>query len=236
MNLRVLYQDEFLIAVDKPAGMFVHPPEDKTIRISQNQNCLFLLRKQVERYVHPVHRLDRGTSGVLLFAFDPKTAAALQKQLAAHEFRKTYLALVRGWAEDTGEIEREIDGKTALTRFETIYRVELPFSVGKFDKSRYSLLKLCPREGRTHQLRRHCSGNAHPIVGDTTYGDRKHNRHFRDVLDIKGLFLKAYQLKITHPHTEQTLHLQSRYTHTWHKLFDLIGFCPRFVHAENKSF
>lgn len=233
MNLRILYQDEFLVAVEKPAGFHVHPPEDPSHRISRNQNCLFLLGKQLGRYLYPVHRLDRATSGVLLFAFSSEIARDLNLALASGECRKTYFAVVRGWTEEQGVIEHALEAeqeglekKDALTAYERVAKVELPESVGRYATARYSLVKVTPKTGRMHQIRRHFDHVRHPLIGDTVYGDGKHNKFFRERFDCPALFLKAYSIDFTHPGTGAPLRITARWNDLWHRAFDLFGVCP----------
>jgi tRNA pseudouridine65 synthase len=237
VQLRVLHQDDDLIVVDKPAGFHVHPPEDQRHRISKQQNTVYLLRKQTGRYVYPVHRLDRATSGVLLFAFSSEIAGELSAHLREKRIKKIYFAVVRGWVPDEGKIEHPLradknDGlfseirKEALTLFQSVARWETPFPVGRYSSSRYSLVKVEPVTGRMHQIRRHFAHISHPLIGDSVYGDGKHNRAFRDHLAIEQLMLKAYSLQFKHPRTSDLLCLRSRWEDSWHKLFDSAGQCP----------
>jgi len=108
MNLRILYQDDQLVAVDKPAGFHVHPPEDASIRISPNTNSLLLLKRQLGKYLYPVHRLDRATSGVLVFALNPDAANGLARLFRDREIRKTYFCVVRGWVPENGVIDHPL--------------------------------------------------------------------------------------------------------------------------------
>lgn len=174
-----------------------------------------MLRDQIGQLVFPVHRLDRPVSGVLLFALNSEMAAELSSQFADRTVRKKYLAIVRGktdeskrWDEALVEKQdRMTDRKArkdkpaqqAVTEFDRIDSWTVPFSAGKYPQSRYSLVEAKPLTGRKHQLRRHFNHMAHPIVGDTTYGDRRHNRVFREQLGINRLLLVASQLEFTHP-------------------------------------
>jgi tRNA pseudouridine65 synthase len=188
-------------AIDKPSGLVVHRSEQSADR----RTCMTLLRDQLGRHVYPVHRLDRGASGVLVFGLDPVATRGLAGSFAERRARKRYLAVVRGWAEDAGEIDRplarEPGGRSddALTRFRCLDRVELPCAVGRYASARYSLLELEPHTGRTHQLRRHLAGISHPIVGDVTHGDSRHNRFFRERFGSHRLLLHAYRLSLAHP-------------------------------------
>src|SRR3954470_12490204 len=133
MNFRILYRDECLVAVDKPAGFQVHQPEDKQHRVSRGFDCVFQLRRQLNQYVYPIHRLDRATSGVLLFALDAESAAKTCEQFQKHEVIKTYVCVTRGWTDDRGVTDRPLSDDTPLrtpreakTSYERLAKVELP--------------------------------------------------------------------------------------------------------------
>jgi tRNA pseudouridine65 synthase len=234
VQFRILFQDDSLVAIDKPAGFHVHPPEDKSIRVDVGSTCVVVLRRQLGREVYPAHRLDRPTSGVLLFALDPLTARAMSERFGSREVSKTYYAVTRGWI--TGDEEQLIDrplssesGATTMearTRIEPLARIELPHAVGRYATARYTLVRAEPETGRLHQIRRHLAGISHPIVGDTTYGDRDHNRFFRDTLNITPLLLKAQRLEFVHPRTDDRMSIESRWSGAWHSVFDRFGLCP----------
>ncbi|OFZ18965.1 MAG: hypothetical protein A2X94_13530 [Bdellovibrionales bacterium GWB1_55_8] len=239
MHFRILHKDEWLVAIEKPAGFQVHPPENPAHSLSRNKNCLFLLRKQLEEKLYPVHRLDSATSGVLLFALTPEIARNLQSAFQAQEIQKRYYAVVRGFTPDEGTIDhplsdldaREDDetalpAKPSLTQYETLFRTEKEVAVGRYATSRYSLVRVEPKTGRQHQIRRHFAHISHPLIGDTVYGDGKHNRHFRTVLETRALLLKAYSLRLTHPVTSESLFLRCRWGDTWQRVFNFFGACP----------
>lgn len=213
MTLEILYQDEQLIAINKPAKMLVHRSFlDKHETVFAMQT----LRDQIGKHVYPVHRLDRPTSGVLLFALTSEIAHALAVQFEHHHVQKEYWAIVRGELTGTGRIDYALTprldkiadkfanpdkpAETAITNYECLATVELPFvSCQRFETSRYSWLALRPLTGRKHQLRRHLKHIFHPIVGDTTYGDKKQNRAVQANLGVSRLLLHARQLTIMHP-------------------------------------
>ena len=203
---QVLYEDEYCIAVNKPHGLLVH-------RTSMSNDKDFLLqrvRDQSGRKVYPVHRLDRPTSGVVLFAFGKDIVAEFFKIFREREAEKTYYALVRGWTDDSGVIDsplRTAAGKEqdALTLYKTIAKTEVNIPVGPYEKSRYSLVEIDLKTGRTHQIRRHFAHLRHPLVGDTTYGDGRHNQMFRDKFNSHRLMLAAIELKLLHPFTRKEL-------------------------------
>lgn len=217
-KLTILYQDAYLVAVDKPAGMLVHR---SFLDKHETQFVLQTLRDQLGQQVFPLHRLDRPTSGVLLFALSAEMARLMGAQQAS--WQKTYLAVVRGYvkaallldyplfeqhdaiADKFAQADKE--AQAARTALWPLAQTELPYPVGRYPAARYSLLALKPLTGRKHQLRRHCAHLLHPIVGDTTHGDGKHNQLFRSQLNCHRLLLHAACLSVWHPHLQQWLHL-----------------------------
>jgi tRNA pseudouridine65 synthase len=233
MQLRILYQDEWLVAVDKPAGFQVHQPEDKRHHVAKSFDCLYVLRNQLGRYLHPLHRLDRATSGVLLFAFDATTARLASESFRNQQITKTYFCVTRGWTADSGVIDHalgnEIAGADPLecrTEYSTVARIESPHPVGKHSTARYSLVRVEPRTGRLHQIRRHFAHLSHPLIGDTVYGDGQHNRFFRSHLELRALLLKAHAIELPHPMTQAPLRIRAKWNSVWLKTFDFFGVCP----------
>lgn len=212
--LEVLYQDEWLVAVNKPAGMLVHR---SFLDKHETEFVLQRLRDQLGQHVFPLHRLDRPTSGVLLFALSAETARQMSEQ--QHLWQKTYLAVVRGHLKGPllldYALKEQLDAiadkfartdkaaQSAQSAIWPLEHVELPYAVGRYATARYSLLALQPLTGRKHQLRRHCEHLFHPIVGDTTHGDGKHNQLFRQQFNCNRLMLHAARLCFRHPVTNQ---------------------------------
>lgn len=220
--LHVLYRDEHYIAIHKPAGLLVHRSE---IDRHETRFAIQMLREQIGQMVWPVHRLDRGTSGVLLFALDREALALASKIFESGEIEKTYLAVVRGWPDKAGVIdyalsrqyddhERQPDTisppQEARTRFERLATVELPIAVDRYPTSRYALLRLYPETGRRHQIRRHLKHIAHPIIGDSTHGKGVHNRMFAEHFGCQRMLLICEALRLPHPLTSKMLHLQTQ--------------------------
>lgn len=208
--LQILYQDECLVAVNKPAGMLVHR---SFLDKDETEFVLQTLRDQLGQHVFPLHRLDRPTSGVLLFALSAEIARLMGEQ--QHLWQKTYLAVVRGHVKEAllldyplkEQLDAVADKKArqdkapqqAQTALWPLAHFVLPYPVGRYPQARYSLLALQPLTGRKHQLRRHCAHLLHPIVGDTTHGDGKHNQLFRRELACQRLLLHAALLRFIHP-------------------------------------
>ncbi len=225
----IIYHDDDLIAISKPSGWLVHRSwldKNETVFVMQT------LRDQINQHVFPVHRLDRPTSGVLLFALSSDTARIMSEQFASHQIEKTYYAIVRGYLEDEAIIDyplvAELDkiadkfatqnkpAQEAVTHYRGISKIEVPIKIGKFDTARYSLVELKPKTGRKHQLRRHMKHIFHPILGDSKHGDLHQNRAFANYFDIKRLMLHAASLQIKHPRTDKAITLTSSLPVEWH--------------------
>jgi len=206
--LPVLYQDEAVVVVHKPSGLLVHRTG---LDAGERWFAVQLLRDQLGGcHVFPVHRLDKGTSGVLVFALSSSDAAAVAKQFAFHTVGKRYLAVVRGWPPEAGTIDHPLthetkDPQPALTRFRTLERLTLPLRADRYPESRYALVEACPETGRTHQIRRHLKHLGHPIVGDTTHGVGAHNRLWRSAFGCHRMLLACTALEFAHPRTGERL-------------------------------
>lgn len=231
MLLRLLYESPEFVAVDKPYGIHVHPPEDERFRIPKHQNGLAILRDQMGKYVYPVHRLDASTSGVLLYALSSEAASKLAPLFSERVMEKTYIAITRGAAKSAGCIDSPLaeEGKSAVssvTHYERIHSIEVPWGNDRFPTSRYSLLRVNPETGRYHQIRRHLRRENHPIIGDTMHGDGIHNRHWRTEIGRPYLFLKCYSLGFTNPFDGKRLDIASYWNSEWLRAFDRFGICP----------
>ncbi len=201
-SLLILYEDDALVAIDKPSGLLAHrqpggPREPAALQV---------VRDHVGCHVHLVHRLDRATSGVLLLAKSAEVASSMGRALERGDIHKTYQAIVRGWAPEATTIdyplvheERRVE-QNAVTRLRRLSTCEIGVPVGRYTTARYSLVELRPQTGRTHQLRRHMAHLRHPIVGDVRHGDGAHNRAFRVHFDSHRLLLYATTLAFPHPH------------------------------------
>lgn len=220
-QLSIIFQDKFLIAIQKPAGLLVHKsPIDK----HETRYAMKILRNQIDQWVYPVHRLDKPTSGLLLFALHSDIASQLSSDFENRLVNKTYQAIVRGYTPTNGEINHPLkeiavfkhmqkqlqkkDPKEAVTHYERMCSFELPFSDGRFPSSRYSHIQLKPTTGRKHQIRRHLKHISHPIIGDVKYGKGEHNRLFKEKFDSHRLLLAATKLTFNHPVTGQNVTLE----------------------------
>ncbi len=235
--LTILYQDEYLVAINKPSGLLVHR---SMIDRHETQFALQMVRDQIGTRVYPFHRLDKPTSGVLLFALNPEIARLMTAAFSARKTEKEYLAVVRGYTQPQAVIDyplkEELDKMTdrqatqnkeaqpAITEFQTQATVELPYAVGRYPTARYSLIKARPRTGRKHQIRRHMKHIYHPIMGDTTHGDGKHNQLFREQFNCHRLLLHATGLSINHPVSGEALSIKAPLDETFlqvERLFSL---------------
>lgn len=228
--MMLLYQDEYFIAIHKPSGFHVHPHEMAQHRVSRDKVCLYLARDYIGRHVFPVHRLDAGTSGVLLFALSSDSAREICQLFAHRAVHKTYEAMVRGFTPDEGVIDSPfgVDAQGCLVNAKTTYRriakVEVPFPVGKkFPTARYSWVEAKPLTGRFHQIRRHFNRITHPLIGDAEHGDSRHNGFVRNQLGIEGLCLKATCLQFQHPWTREAVNIRSPECEKWKKIQSLFA-------------
>lgn len=205
--LEIIYQDENLVAINKPNGLLVHR---SSIATNTDEYALQLLRDQIGLKVFPCHRLDRKTSGVLLFALNTDVQKLVNDQFMNNETSKTYWAIVRGFTPDNGTIDYALTndkGKTqeALTHFTCLKQTEIPIASGKFPTSRYSLLKIQPVTGRMHQIRKHLAHIFHPIIGDRPHGCNKQNKLFLEHWNMNTMLLHSMELSFQHPVTKENL-------------------------------
>ncbi|WP_296700985.1 RluA family pseudouridine synthase [Algoriphagus sp.] len=212
MDLEILFEDEDLIAINKPSGLLVHRT---SIAAGETVFALQMLRNQIGQHVSPVHRLDRPTSGVLLFAKNEEVLPLMKQQFADRSIQKTYFAIVRGIPSIKSDIidyplksERSGRMQEAQTSYQVLLEAEIPYnSTGRYATSRYSLLELKPETGRTHQIRRHLAHLRHYILGDKKHGDNKQNQFFEKQFGIENLLLHARKLEFVHPRSKKPISL-----------------------------
>ncbi|MBD3627537.1 pseudouridine synthase [Cyclobacterium sp.] len=204
-QLPILYEDENYLAINKPVGVLVHKTP-----LERDPEALFavqILRQQMGFKVYPLHRIDRPTSGILLFAKNGQAASRLQPQFAGSSIKKYYLSIVRGFMpEEHGFIEQplakdlEKDLQPALTEYWTMAKTEIPYaSSNRYSSSRYSLVKVYPHTGRMHQIRRHFAHIRHYVIGDTTHGDNKQNKFIKQHYNKSQMMLHAWKMEFVHP-------------------------------------
>jgi len=229
----ILFSDKNLVAINKPPGILMH-----RTRISEdNVFVVQLLRDQIGQRVYPVHRLDRATSGVLIFGKNAETSGLLGEQVMDKTVEKKYLVIVRGWVPETGTIDYPLEdpdsGKgrlQAITHFKRLGTSEIDHPIGLRHKTaRFSLVEAQLETGRRHQIRKHFAHLNYPVINDRRHGDVKHNTYFRDVFDLHRMFLHSMLMSFQHPYTQETLCISAPvdevFEQTLH-LLQLHEFCP----------
>jgi tRNA pseudouridine65 synthase len=233
-QLEIIYQDNDLIAINKPHGLLVHR---SPIANDATEFALQMLRDQLDRKVFPAHRLDRKTGGVLLFALSKDAEKLMQRQFQENQVDKKYLAIVRGYTDDTGEIDyplRKENGtlQEAFTKYKTIARAELDIPFGSHPTSRYSLVEANPETGRMHQLRKHFSHIFHPIIGDRTHGCNKQNKLFKERWELDTMLLHASQLTFDHPVTKMPVQIEAPLHAEFLRVMGIMGWGPITINTD----
>jgi len=222
----ILYEDESIVVINKPPGIMVHPTkitEDK-------QFILPLLINQLEEELFAIHRIDRGTSGALLFGKNKDVVRELSMQFQERKVDKVYMAITRGYAPESEVIdypiarEPHLPKRKAITHISTIHTHELPFAIGPYPSSRYSVVKAFPETGRRHQIRRHLRHLRYPIIGDRRHGDNKHNKYWREELGIERMLLHAKELAFLHPVSKELMRMEAPFDETFQKVFKMLDF------------
>lgn len=229
----ILYEDEWLVAINKPAGILMH-----RTRISEDKVFVVqILRDQLGQRVYPVHRLDRATSGVLVFGKTPEAAGLLGEQFMGKFVEKKYLAVLRGWTDEAGTIDYALDdpdsGKgrlPALTRYVRLGISEIDAAIGlRYKTARFSLVEASPETGRRHQIRKHFAHILNPVIGDKRHGDVKQNTYFRENFDMRRMLLHASELLFQHPFQGQEVRVQAALDEEFNRalgITNLLSFVP----------
>lgn len=234
--MQILHLDPHLVAVNKPAGLLVHR---SGIDRHETRFALQEVRDQIGQKVYPVHRLDKPTSGVLLFALSADVARTLTDRFGNGEVQKHYLAVVRGYVEGEGVIDhplveerdtatdslarRNKPAQDAVTEYHGLAHAELPCPVGRYATARFSLVRALPRTGRKHQIRRHMKHIFHPVIGDTTHGDGKQNALFRRQFGCSRLLLHAEGMAFAHPVTDLAVTLAAPLDEEFVRALGILG-------------
>lgn len=218
--LPILYSDSHFTIINKPPGMLVHRT---SIADDAAPVAMQLLRDQLERMVFPVNRIDRPTSGILVFAHSPEITKLLQEQLAEPGARKHYTALVRGWMHEPVDCDREVRNdrgilKEAFTRFVPVEHFELALPTDRYPTARFTIVDAFPETGRWHQIRQHLAQLRHYIINDRVHGDGKQNKIFTQQLGVNELFLHARKLTLTHPVTGEVMAVEAPFPEHWGRM------------------
>ncbi|RZK48428.1 MAG: pseudouridylate synthase [Pedobacter sp.] len=207
IKLEIIYQDSYLVIINKPHGLLVHRSK---IADDTSEFALQILRDQLDQHVYPCHRIDRKTSGLLVFALSKEVEIACQKLFQEGLVDKSYLAILRGFAPEEGIIDYPLKKENgqlqeAITKFKRLQKVEIPWALGNHATSRYSLVRAYPQTGRMHQIRKHFAHIFHPIIGDRPHGCNKQNRFFKQIHQLDSMCLHAEYLSFKHPISEEII-------------------------------
>ena len=222
----IVFEDEWIIAINKPIGILVH----RTSISEDTEFVLQLLRNQIKKRVYPIHRLDRATSGVLLFGKNKEVASLLNTSFRNHMVSKKYLAIVRGFVDEEARIDYPLKSdpfkpeQEAITNYRKLEQTTLDAAISRYPTSRYSLVEIKPQTGRQHQIRKHFAHLRHPVIGDKKHGDCKHNKYFYEVLQIPRMLLHASQLSIEHPFGGQQLCIEAPLDELFTKALTILDF------------
>lgn len=239
--LPILFQDDDLIVVNKNSGLLVHR---SAIDRQAQEFAVQVVRDQIGRKVYPVHRLDKPTSGALVFALSSASARQLALEFTEGRVEKSYLAVVRGTPpdetlidyplreerDDIADVWASIDkpSQSAVTIVSKLASIEFPIEVDKFPTARYSLVRAAPKTGRKHQIRRHLRHLGHPIIGDVNHGSGKHNRFFRENFQINRLLLACTEISFLHPTQNKKIKVQAPLAEDFKKLLEKFGWGSSF--------
>ena len=225
--IEVVYEDDVLLAVNKPAGLLVHR---SAIAADERDFLLERLREQTGAALYLAHRLDRATSGIVLLAKSREIAGELGKQFMARSIEKVYLAVVRGWPDAEGTIDYALPDvrdrsprKAAVTTWRVLATATVPIELGRYPEQRYALIEASPLTGRYRQIRKHMHHVSHHIVGDTSHGRGDHNRLWRMHFGVHRLLLHAWRLGLDHPRDGQRLTLEAPLDTVWHRMLGSMG-------------
>ena len=220
----IIYRDDDLVAINKPCGLLVHRTD---ISDEEDLFAVQLLRDILGQRVYNVHRIDRPTSGVLLFALNNEMASIMNNQFKERNVKKTYVALVRGWFPQVTFLNYPVkNGNEVLldaeTHFNLLSKYELSIPVAPYETSRYSMIEAHPQTGRWHQIRQHLAHLRHYIINDRVHGTGAHNNMFTEQLGISNLFLHARKLQFIHPLTGKEILIQAEFPPHWEKFQQVV--------------
>jgi len=234
-TLDIVYEDDWLLAVNKPAGLLVHR---SGIAAGETDFLLDRVQAHAGAAVYLAHRLDRATSGVVLLAKSRGIAGDLGRQFMQRRVVKTYLAVVRGWPENEGVIDYPLPDvrersprKPALTRWRTLATTTVPIALGKYPEQRYALVAAMPQTGRYRQIRKHFHHVSHHLVGDTSHGRGDHNRLWRMHFGAHRMLLHAWCLALAHPVSDAAIEFRASFDATWTGVLSRFGWTQAIADA-----
>ncbi len=220
----ILFEDEDLIAINKPCGILVH-----RTKISEDTDfVLQRLRNQIKRRIYPIHRLDRATSGVLIFGKNKNSTEKMSIQFREKTIEKKYLAITRGFVEEAETINYPLapnpqkPKQEAITYYKKLHQVTLPVAIGRYETARYSLVEVFPKTGRSHQIRRHFSHLRHPVIGDKRHGDIHHNKYWAASFGVPRMLLHAQELGFVHPTNQEKMIITAPLNEAFEKALKII--------------
>lgn len=224
--LEIIYLDENLVAINKPHAMLVHR---SAIAREASVFAMQTLRDQLGRHVYPIHRIDRKTGGVLLFALNTEVQRLMMRKFAERQIEKEYLAIVRGYIPLKGSINyplRRENGQLqeALTHYQCLAHTEIDVPYGRYNTSRYSLIKAIPVTGRMHQIRKHLAHIFHPIIADRPHGCNKQNKLFKQKWGMDTMMLHANTLTFIHPITKTKVSVRAHPQKEFLRMMSLLNF------------
>ena len=223
--LPILFQDEHYVIINKPHNLLVHRT---SISEEKEEFALQVLRDQLGCWVSPSHRIDRKTSGLLVFSKSKEADSAMGKLFQENQVKKVYLALVRGYLPESGTCDRSLENEKgkiqeAITHYKCLQKVELEIEVSRYSKSRYSLAEIRPETGRMHQIRRHFAQMRHYLIGDKTHGECKQNKMFEERFGLNTMLLNASELSVDHPFTNEKIELKAKMSEEFQRILNEMG-------------
>lgn len=224
MDFRILYEDENYMGIYKPHNIPVH----RSAFHNKGPFVLQELRNQTGKKIYPVHRLDHAASGLMLFGLSPESASILCSMIRDHGILKKYLIMVRGFIPDSGIIDSPFSDssgrkKNARTFFRKIASTEIDIPTGRYRTSRYSLADVQTETGRRHQIRRHFARISHPVIGDSTYGDLRHNHRIFETAGFRRLMLFSYLIMFRCPVSNRTIKVSCEPDRDIMTFFEIVG-------------
>lgn len=221
----IMYEDEYCFIVNKPNNLIVH--HSYYARNIEEDSLVQILKSLGYESPIPVHRLDRKTSGIILFSKTKENVSKFQELFEANAITKKYCALLRGHITEKMIIDSPVKNekgnyKEALSELRPIKNITLNIAVQPYSTSRYCYVEFYPKTGRTHQLRIHANKISHPIIGDHKHGNRHHNHMFADDLGLTHLFLHAEEINFIHPFTNEQINIIAEKPKFWKEFQDII--------------